>query len=268
MDYETGRATTPLIDLTTGAPYFYLARGVYPAIRRNANDFYTEGDLLWLDVDTILRERSHGAHSLDTFLHRFTEPGVHRPDRFDVHARSSRELVERRRTVRLARLFREIRLPSGRASADGRARTRRLAHRLYRSPNAFITAGDADDGTINGWYGFGADVAGSDAKGASLPEGVVRDVREGSAAWQRRPRSRYAVTGGQRSGVFGRRARVRAQTRRTFAGADHIHRAPKRTGTETLSLDYHGGIRYPHLERIAGTSDMLAAIAAPHAKSP
>ena len=79
MDYETGRATTPLIDLTTGAPYFYLARGVYPAIRRNADDFYTEGELLWLDVDTIIRERSHGARSLDTFLHRFTEPSLTGP---------------------------------------------------------------------------------------------------------------------------------------------------------------------------------------------
>jgi hypothetical protein len=35
---------------------------------------------------------------------------------------------------------------------------------------------------------------------------------------------------------------------------------------QTLSLDYHGGIRYPHLERIAGTPDMLAQIMAPHAK--
>jgi hypothetical protein len=33
-----------------------------------------------------------------------------------------------------------------------------------------------------------------------------------------------------------------------------------------LSLDYHDGIRYPHLERIEGTPDMLAAIMAPHAK--
>ena len=76
---ETGRATTPLIDLTTGAPYFYVAHGAYPAIRRNAGDFYTEGELVWLDVDTIIRERSHGARSLDTFLHRFTEPAVTGP---------------------------------------------------------------------------------------------------------------------------------------------------------------------------------------------
>ncbi len=74
-----GATTTPLIDLTTGAPYFYQARGAYPAIRRNANDFYTEGELVWLDVDTIIRERSHGARSLDTFLHRYTAPPVTGP---------------------------------------------------------------------------------------------------------------------------------------------------------------------------------------------
>jgi predicted metalloprotease with PDZ domain len=30
-----------------------------------------------------------------------------------------------------------------------------------------------------------------------------------------------------------------------------------------ISIDYHGGARYPHLERTAGTSDMLEAITAP-----
>ncbi len=35
---------------------------------------------------------------------------------------------------------------------------------------------------------------------------------------------------------------------------------------QTLSLEYHAGMRYPHLERIPGTTDMLAAITAPHAK--
>src|SRR6185437_919464 len=43
MDYEAGRTTTPLIDLTTAAPYLYEARGDYGTIRRNANDFYDEG---------------------------------------------------------------------------------------------------------------------------------------------------------------------------------------------------------------------------------
>jgi len=31
-------------------------------------------------------------------------------------------------------------------------------------------------------------------------------------------------------------------------------------------VDYHGGARYPHLERVAGASDVLTTIAAPRQK--
>jgi hypothetical protein len=31
----------------------------------------------------------------------------------------------------------------------------------------------------------------------------------------------------------------------------------------TVSIDYHGGLRYPHLQRIEGTPDRLSAIFAP-----
>ena len=31
----------------------------------------------------------------------------------------------------------------------------------------------------------------------------------------------------------------------------------------TVSLDYHGGMRYPHLERVEATPDRLDAILAP-----
>jgi hypothetical protein len=35
-----------------------------------------------------------------------------------------------------------------------------------------------------------------------------------------------------------------------------------KTGDEyrTVEIDYHDGLRYPHLERIPGTSDRLSAI--------
>jgi hypothetical protein len=32
---------------------------------------------------------------------------------------------------------------------------------------------------------------------------------------------------------------------------------------ETFELDYHGGLRYPKLERVSGTPDRLAEILAP-----
>jgi predicted metalloprotease with PDZ domain len=35
---------------------------------------------------------------------------------------------------------------------------------------------------------------------------------------------------------------------------------------KTVSVDYHGGLRYPHLERVAGTADLLTGIAVPGAR--
>lgn len=32
---------------------------------------------------------------------------------------------------------------------------------------------------------------------------------------------------------------------------------------KTVTMDYHGGLRYPHLERVAGTDDLLTPVAAP-----
>lgn len=39
---------------------------------RSADD-YPEGELIWLDVDTLIRERSHGRRSLDDFARAFGE---------------------------------------------------------------------------------------------------------------------------------------------------------------------------------------------------
>ena len=61
------RNTTPIIDVTTGAPYYYLADGPYGSLRRDAGDFYVEGELMWLDADTIIRQLTHGKKSIDDY---------------------------------------------------------------------------------------------------------------------------------------------------------------------------------------------------------
>lgn len=256
LDTETGRATTPIIDLTTGAPYYYEARGDYGAIRRNAGDFYDEGELIWLDADTIIREGSHGARSLDTFLHRYTEPALTGP------------IVKTYTRAEIEALLEQVEPYDWHAFFDkyvyhvsAHPPTDELARAGWRfvyteKPNAFIAARQADDHEITGWYSYGADLS---------AEGVVRDVREGSPAWR----------AGLAPGMH-----VLAVDNQEFS-ADVLEYAVKKaqhssapislitsqTGWfQTLSLDYHDGIRYPHLERIEGTPDMLAAIMAPHAK--
>jgi len=256
LDYETGRATTPLIDLTTGAPYYYVARGAYPAIRRGAGDFYSEGELVWLDVDTIIRERSHGSRSLDTFLHRYSEPALTGPI-VETYTRAQIEsLLSGVEPYDWHALFEKYvyqvaeHPPSGELARAGW----RIVYN--ERPNIFITAEQADDHGIVGWYGYGADLS---------AEGVVRDVRENSAAWRAglSPGMHVLAVDGQQ---FSSDVLEYAVNRAQHSSAP-ISLIVTQTGWyQTLSLNYHDGLRYPHLERIPGTADMLAAITAPHAK--
>ena len=255
MDNETGRTSTPLIDLTTGAPYFYLARGVYPAIRRNSDDFYTEGELLWLDVDTIIRERSRGARSLDTFLHRFTEPSLTGPIVLTYTRPQIESLLNGVEPYDWHAFFDKyvyhvaVHPPSDELARAGWRIT------YTGKPNDFVTATEGSDRSVVGWYAYGADLS---------ADGVVKDVRENSPAWRAglAPAMHVlAVDGQQFSADVLEYAVKRAQH-----SSSPISLIVTQTGWyQTLALDYHGGFRYPHLERIPGTSDMLAAIVAPHA---
>lgn len=70
MDHRPGRSWRPLQDTTDEAQVLYYAPREWQNWRR-VQDFYTEGELLWLDVDTKLRELSHGQKSMDDFAHAF-----------------------------------------------------------------------------------------------------------------------------------------------------------------------------------------------------
>jgi predicted metalloprotease with PDZ domain len=254
MDTESGRSTTPLIDLTTGAPYYYVARGDYSSIRRNSGDFYTEGELLWLDVDTIIRARSHGARSLDTFLHRFTSPAVTGPI-VDTYTRAQVEqLLNEVEPYDWNAFFEKyVYHPVEHPPTDELERSGwKLVYTSH--PNEFLQANDG--GSIDAWYSYGATIG---------SKGTVRDVRTNSAAW----------AAGLAPGMVTQA--VAGQTFSPGTMAYAIRRAKTDGGTiplivsqngwfQTLTLDYHGGMVYPHLVRIDGVPDMLGEIAAPHAK--
>lgn len=255
LDYETGRSTTPLIDLTTGAPYYFQARGQYNAIRRNAGDFYSEGELIWLDVDTIIRERSHGARSLDTFLHRYTVPTVTGPIVVPYTRAQIESLLNEVEPYDWHDFFeKRVYDVAPHPPSDDIARAGwRLVYN--EKPNVFVSSRRGESG-VTGWYAFGANLS---------SDGVVTDVREGSPAWRAglAPGMRVLAVDGQQfsADVFGYALR-RAQ----HSSAPIALITTQSKWYQTLSLDYHGGLRYPHLERIPGTADMFAAIAAPHAK--
>ena len=73
MDARTGRGWRNLEDVSRAAQVLYFAGQPWTILRRST-DFYREGPLLWLQVDSILREKSKGARSLDTFAADFFGP--------------------------------------------------------------------------------------------------------------------------------------------------------------------------------------------------
>ncbi|MGN6738338.1 M61 family metallopeptidase [Dyella sp.] len=76
MAHRTGRGWRSLQDTADAAPLTYFGGGGWINWRRGT-DFYPEGQLLWLDVDTQIRELSHNKHSLDDFARAFygMDPG-------------------------------------------------------------------------------------------------------------------------------------------------------------------------------------------------
>jgi predicted metalloprotease with PDZ domain len=73
MAHRTGRNWRNLLDVSKSAQILYSAGQPWTILRR-ATDFYREGPLLWLQVDCILQEKSKGASSLDTFASDFFGP--------------------------------------------------------------------------------------------------------------------------------------------------------------------------------------------------
>jgi predicted metalloprotease with PDZ domain len=70
MDHRPGRAWRNLQDTADAAQRLYYTSRDWNSELRSV-DYYPEGELLWLDVDTTLREMSGGKKSLDDFARAF-----------------------------------------------------------------------------------------------------------------------------------------------------------------------------------------------------
>jgi predicted metalloprotease with PDZ domain len=87
---EPGRASTPLVDTATQNWVLRAPDVAWSSLRRG-QDYYDEGALIWLRVDTIIREQSEDRVTLDDFLRNFfgqrdTDPIVVPYTREDVEA--------------------------------------------------------------------------------------------------------------------------------------------------------------------------------------
>jgi len=79
LDTEPGRRWRPLQDTADAAVFLYDADPAWSNWRRGT-DFYEEGAFLWLDVDSTIRRLTHDQRSMSDFCHLFYEGNSGEPD--------------------------------------------------------------------------------------------------------------------------------------------------------------------------------------------
>jgi len=254
LDNEPGRRWRPLVDTTTAAQLLYFAPGQWTGYRRGV-DFYDEGWLIWLDVDTAIRELTHGQKSIEDFCHLFhggesSAPAV-KPYTFDDVVAALNQVAPHDWKAFLESRIYQV---TPRAPLDGI--TRGGWRLVYNdTTNEYIKAGDNE--RVDATYSIGLHVRASD--------GVVNDVRLDSPAGKAGigPGMQILAVNGLRYSADVLRNAIKGS--KTASGPLSIE-FQNDDVVKTVSVDYHGGIREPHLERAGSKPDMLAQILAALAK--
>ncbi len=71
LDHRAGRSWRPLEDTARSVQTLRTISSPAWSNWRRGLDYYPEGELIWLEVDSIIRQQTHGQRSMDDFCHRF-----------------------------------------------------------------------------------------------------------------------------------------------------------------------------------------------------
>jgi predicted metalloprotease with PDZ domain len=246
---QAGRAWRPLDDTTAAAPHLYNARSEWGSRRRGV-DFYDEGALIWLDADTLIREKTDGKKSLDDFCKSFyggaSGPPEVKPYTFEDIVAALNGVVEHD-----WKGFLEKRLTVANAEPplDGIARGGwKLVYSKERSE--LLKASDDESKQINLMTSIGLMLK---------ADGTVVDVVPGKAADKAGlgPHLKVLAVNGRRLSAD----RLREALGDTADGKTKVRLlAENGDFFRVHTLDYADGERYPHLDRDSSTPDRIGDI--------
>jgi predicted metalloprotease with PDZ domain len=255
LDHRPGRTWRPLIDTTVAAQLLYNASRQWESYRRGV-DFYDEGELIWLDADTLIRQQTQGRKSLDDFCKLFhgspsTGPQV-KPYTFDDVVNTLNQV-----TPYDWRAFLNARLltTEPRAPLDG---VRRGGWQLVYNdtPNPVLTNAESYDRATEAGYSLGLRVE---------KDGTIVDATVGMPAFA------AGLAPSMKIVAVNDRAYSSAALRDAVAAAKSDPRArvlllvSNEDTFRTYQIDYHGGWLDPHLDRLAGSADLVGQIISAHA---
>jgi predicted metalloprotease with PDZ domain len=258
---KQGRTWRPLQDTADMAPKLYGSSRNW-GMRRRGVDFYDEGELIWLDADTLIREKTGGKKSLDDFCRAFHGDGSGGPaldgSKPTVATYTADDVFKTLNSV-VAHDWKEFfnsRLTSLAPDPPVGGITRGGWKLVYNSePNKLIQASNKTNSRIDARFSLGL-ILGSD-------DHSVVDVVPGSPA--------------DKAGI-GPGMKVVAVNGRKFTDDllnDAIKNSPTSKSVEllmenatyytTLKLAYDKGLQYPHLERVPASPDQLSKVIEPRA---
>ncbi|PMB68514.1 hypothetical protein BM221_005093 [Beauveria bassiana] len=120
MQCQSGRGWRSTEDTAIGVPLKVGGSSEWGSYVRGF-DYYDEGVLLWLDADTLIRERSHGAKSLDDFARQFFDAaGATKPLVVPYTLNEVVSTLDETLPFDWARFFRErVQTPQAQVNTDG-----------------------------------------------------------------------------------------------------------------------------------------------------
>ena len=254
LDHRPGRTWRPLEDTARSVQILRLQGPEWQSWRRSL-DYYPEGALIWLEVDTTIRQQTQGQKSLNDFCRIFhggeSGPPKVVPYTFDDVVKALNQVAPYDWATLL-----KTRVNSTDPHAPLGGIERGGWRLVYNDqPNLFIKTSDKVRKSVDASYSLGF---------AVKEDGTLTDVIYGSPA--------YAA--GIGPGMKLVAINGRAWSKDVLLDALRASKDSKEPIDllienakffKTYSIPYHGGIRSPHLERSEG-ADVLGEILTPLTK--
>jgi predicted metalloprotease with PDZ domain len=254
MDHRAGRTWRSLQNTSNAAQILYFAYPEWASYRRGT-DFYTESVLLWLEVDVTIRKLTQGRRSMNDFCRSFYAGPDGAPTvktyTFDdlVSALNDVAAYDWRSFLRERLDSTEPHAPLGGVTGGG--------WRLVYSdePNTMVRSREeGSGGTGDLTTSLGLVVRG---------DGRIQDSIPGMPAFAAglSPYMRIVGVNGRQFSLELLNEAVRDAKSNPAAIAIMV---ASDTGIlETHEINYHDGMRFPHLEQIPGTTDYVDEILKP-----
>jgi predicted metalloprotease with PDZ domain len=249
LDHRSGRAWRNLQDTADGVPAMQGAPEQWTSWRRPL-DYYEEDVLNWLWADVIIRQQTKGAKSLDDFCKLFHGGQGGAPA---LKTYTFDDLVATLNQVAPYdwRAFWTERLTNHRPNAPLSGIEGSGWRLTYNdTPSELAKAGEDDDKTIDSSYSIGL---------MMKEDGSISDTIENM------PAAKAGIGPGMKvMAVNGRkfsRDVLRDALKAGKNGSEPLELLVENTEYyRTFKLDYHGGEKFPHLERDESKPDLLSEI--------